>query len=167
VSALKLISLCFFIKSHMVEGDTPTPYAIARNDIFFLIAISVSLFRNSCCLLNKFEYSSFIEINLSFIFLDLLDFMDIHRIVYILVNVNKKHSVTRKRTMNKFKLNDFQLNCINDRLLYANKNTENYLLETYGVYSLEDLPSTEYNEIIDSIEEYNKAKETKTSIQRS
>jgi hypothetical protein len=93
--------------------------------------------------------------------------MDIHRIVYILVNVNKKHSVTRKRTMNKFKLNDFQLNCINDRLLYANKNTENYLLETYGVYSLEDLPSTEYNEIIDSIEEYNKAKETKTSIQRS
>ncbi len=60
--------------------------------------------------------------------------------------------------MNKFKLNEFQLNSINSRLEYASKETEDYLLETYGVYSLEDLPATEYNEIIDAIEEFNKIK---------
>lgn len=60
--------------------------------------------------------------------------------------------------MHKFKLNEFQLQRINSRLEYSSKDTEDYLLKVYGVFSIEDLPSTEYDEIINHIDEFNRSK---------
>lgn len=56
--------------------------------------------------------------------------------------------------MHKIKLLDYQLNAIKTRLSYSYDSVEEELLKKYDALLLSDLNATDYDEIIDDIENW-------------
>lgn len=59
-----------------------------------------------------------------------------------------------ERHMNKTKLFDHQLNAVKMRLNYSYEQVKDAILDKYNAYALEDLNATDFDEILEDIQEW-------------